>query len=321
MKYSLFDYARMLADTRRIEAYYSALRAAVTKDSVVLDVGSGLGLFALEAARLGAREVIAVDPNPAVLMVKELAERNALSVSVHQCRVEELILERKATIVVFDLRGALPLFGQSLSVLQDVVSRLAEPGAIFLPQREHINFTLASCADLYDEKVTPWGSTQFLLDLTAVRNQCAQGFHREQFREEYRASETVTWAELNYAVLQSPHVRGEVECPVNESARVDGFFLTTEVFFPGGVTYSCLLPAEVCVSGSAFFPFQEPLAAEGGDVVKVAVTAQQVGESYHWSWQTSQWRAGECVQRFEQSTLAQLGPSVKVLAIQAAKGS
>jgi predicted RNA methylase len=51
-------------DRARNAAYYRALKAVVTNESVVLDVGSGTsGLLAMMAARLGARRVFTVETN------------------------------------------------------------------------------------------------------------------------------------------------------------------------------------------------------------------------------------------------------------------
>ncbi|MDH3444335.1 MAG: 50S ribosomal protein L11 methyltransferase, partial [Deltaproteobacteria bacterium] len=55
--YSIFDYGSMIADHVRMDAYARALRRAVTADSVVLDIGTGTGIFALLACQFGARRV------------------------------------------------------------------------------------------------------------------------------------------------------------------------------------------------------------------------------------------------------------------------
>ena len=53
-----------LADVRRTQAFLDALTRVVTPQSVVLDAGSGTGVLAVGAARLGAREVVAVEEDP-----------------------------------------------------------------------------------------------------------------------------------------------------------------------------------------------------------------------------------------------------------------
>ena len=62
--YDLAGYGRMISDAVRRAAYERALARHVTPDTVVIDVGCGAGHFAMVAARLGARHVFAVEPDP-----------------------------------------------------------------------------------------------------------------------------------------------------------------------------------------------------------------------------------------------------------------
>ena len=57
--YCLSDYAAMIADRPRMDAYVAALRQVVTEGCLVLDIGTGAGVAALVACQLGARKVIA----------------------------------------------------------------------------------------------------------------------------------------------------------------------------------------------------------------------------------------------------------------------
>ena len=51
--YTIRGHGNMLADRVRMDAYAAALEAVVRPGSVVLDVGTGTGMFALPACRLG----------------------------------------------------------------------------------------------------------------------------------------------------------------------------------------------------------------------------------------------------------------------------
>lgn len=57
MVYNLNDYGRMIADHVRMDAYAQALKAVVTPESVVLDIGAATGIHALLACKFGARRV------------------------------------------------------------------------------------------------------------------------------------------------------------------------------------------------------------------------------------------------------------------------
>ena len=47
--YNILDYAEMMADQERVKAYAEALQRVLDDDSIVLDIGTGAGIFALLA--------------------------------------------------------------------------------------------------------------------------------------------------------------------------------------------------------------------------------------------------------------------------------
>ena len=49
------EHGMMIADRLRMDAYLEAIRRAVRPGSVVVDIGSGVGIFALAACRAGER--------------------------------------------------------------------------------------------------------------------------------------------------------------------------------------------------------------------------------------------------------------------------
>ena len=74
--YGLRDYAGMILDEGRTQAYVESLKRRVTTGSVVLDIGAGTGIFALIAARLGARKVYAIEPNEVMHFGRRVAAQN-----------------------------------------------------------------------------------------------------------------------------------------------------------------------------------------------------------------------------------------------------
>ena len=62
-------YLGILADSERIEAFDLAIGEAVRPHDVVVDLGCGVGTFAVFAARAGARRVFGVESSPFNLAV------------------------------------------------------------------------------------------------------------------------------------------------------------------------------------------------------------------------------------------------------------
>ncbi len=114
MSYSIADYGSMIADRVRMRAYEAALRRHVTPETVVLDLGCGTGIFSLLACRFGAARVYAIDPNPAVAVGRQLARDNGFGdrIKFFQARAEDVTLPELADLLVCDLRGILPFYGE-----------------------------------------------------------------------------------------------------------------------------------------------------------------------------------------------------------------
>src|SRR5438105_15150054 len=109
--YSVRGYAAMLHDARRVEAYQRALQLTVTPDSVVVDIGTGLGIFAFLACQAGARRVYAIEPSEVIAVARELAVTNG-----YRERIEfiedistHVTLPEKADVIVTDMSGVSPL--------------------------------------------------------------------------------------------------------------------------------------------------------------------------------------------------------------------
>src|ERR1700722_2202928 len=127
--YSLRGYGEMIADQVRVEAYAQALRKTVKPGNVVLDIGTGPGIFAVLACKLGARRVYAVEPDEIIQVGREVAAANGCADRI--VFIEEMStainLPEKADVIVSDLRGVLPLFQVHIPSIIDARARFLAP--------------------------------------------------------------------------------------------------------------------------------------------------------------------------------------------------
>lgn len=138
--YNIVAYGSMIADRSRTVAYAAALRAAVTANSTVLDIGAGPGIFTLVACQAGARKVYAVEPDGSIEVAREAVAANGFADRVEfiQALSTEITLPEKVDVIVADLHGALPLFGSCVASLQDARNRFLSSGRYnHPPPRNH----------------------------------------------------------------------------------------------------------------------------------------------------------------------------------------
>src|SRR5678809_342287 len=153
--YSLHFYGQMLADAPRMDAYAAALRHVIRPDSVVMDLGCGPGVVALLACKLGARRVYAVEPNNVVGLAREAAAANGFSdrIEFFDKLSTEVALPEPATIIVSDLRGALPFFQQHIPSIIDARKRLLAPRGVLIPRRDILWAALVEAPEQYTELI------------------------------------------------------------------------------------------------------------------------------------------------------------------------
>src|SRR3990172_6538361 len=139
--YGIRDYGFMIADTVRMSAYTEALRAAVKLGDIVVDIGTGTGIFALLACQYGAARVYAIEPNENIQVAKKLAKDNGFldRIEFLQDISTKVSFIEKADVIISDLRGLLPLFEKNIPALLDARKRILKPGGILIPKRDTLN--------------------------------------------------------------------------------------------------------------------------------------------------------------------------------------
>ena len=126
----------LLRDAPRNRPFHRALAAHVTPGSAVLDIGSGTGLWAITAALLGARKVVAIEMMPMLVgLIRALARDHGVSdrVEVIQGDSRQVQLAREFDIVVSETIGHVIFDEQIVSIMADARARFLKPGGVLIP--------------------------------------------------------------------------------------------------------------------------------------------------------------------------------------------
>lgn len=134
--YTVADFGRMIADRIRMNAIEESLRRSVRPSSVVLDIGTGTGICAFLACRMGARKVYAIEPNDAIQVAREIAAANGFKDRIEFTHETSkcVTLPEPADVIISDMRGVLPLHGNHLPSIIVAGKRLRAPGGVLIPQ-------------------------------------------------------------------------------------------------------------------------------------------------------------------------------------------
>ncbi|MEM8642947.1 MAG: 50S ribosomal protein L11 methyltransferase [Cyanobacteria bacterium P01_G01_bin.54] len=304
--YSLAGHGKMLGDRPRMAAYAQALEAAIAPGMTVLDIGTGTGIHALLAARLGAAHVWAIEPDPIIHLAQRLAQENGYGdrISFIQNRSTHVDVPEPVNLIVSDLRGVLPLFQQHLPSLIDARTRLLKPDGILIPERDRLWVTLVHAPDLYAQHSQPWSDAPLGFDFRTVHPYAINRWYKCALPPESCVVPAQVWAVLDYARIESPDVQQTVTWALSESQTLHGLGMWFDATLYGDVCLSNAPEQPQLLYGQGFFPFEQPLTVQAGDRLTLRLQAKLVQNAYIWQWNSALEREGKTVVRYRQSTFA-----------------
>jgi Tfp pilus assembly protein PilF len=146
----------MMNDQVRNDAYDRALRAVVTPDSVVLDIGTGSGLLAMQSARAGAKQVFTCEMEGVIAAIaQQIIDRNGYGDRIQIWNRDSTTLSvpadlpQRADILVTETFGSwLPSEG-ALNTISHARQHLLQPNAIIIPRRGVMYLALLECPEMY----------------------------------------------------------------------------------------------------------------------------------------------------------------------------
>ena len=311
--YSIIDYGAMIADRTRMSAFMTAMQQAIRPESVVIDIGTGTGIFALLACRLGARRVYAIEPADAIQVAREIASANGFADRIQflQARSTDVTLPERGDVIVSDLGGLLPWFQQHIPSIVDARERLLAPAGVLIPRRDEVWAAVVDSPDVYAKQTAAWDDSAFGLDMGPARRLAVNTHKRSGVMPDQLLTATRRWATLDYAVIEDPNVRAVVSWTVTRSGTGHGIAAGLDRTLADGVRLSNAPDASDAVGSESiyrplFFPWSSPVPLAVGDLVSVELRANLVGEDYIWCWNTSVLQQGQAEiekANFKQSTL------------------
>ena len=146
----------MMNEKNRNQAYYDALKAVIKPDSSVFEIGTGSGLLAMMAAKLGAKQVttcesIALIAETAQQIIKDNQFEKTIKVIAKKSTDINIgaELEAKADILVSEIFSSELLGEHVLPSLEDAKKRLLKPQGKVIPAAGSIMIGLFTGDDIH----------------------------------------------------------------------------------------------------------------------------------------------------------------------------
>ena len=309
--YSLDAYGSMIADRVRVGSYAQALRKTVREGSVVVEIGTGPGIFAVLACQLGASCVYAIEPSEIIQVAREVATANGCADKIvfYEGLSDEVTLPTRADVILSDLRGVSPFFGRHIPSIVDARRRFLSPEGVLIPRKDTLWAAIVEAPKDYGKLVGAWDCNVLGQDLGPARKLIVNDTQKIRVDPDQLMTIPQLWATLEYDSIENPDVQSNLSWRVERTGTGHGILVWFDAELVDGIGFSNAPSAPETVYGSLFLPWTSPVSLLPGQTVSVDLEAKLLSSDYLWRWTTRiepLERLSTSVIQFDQSQLAGL---------------
>ncbi len=304
----------MALDATRNAVYDRALATHSTPDSIVLDLGAGVGIFGMLALKHGARRVYCVEPQDLGVMAHEIAAANGWAdrLTVLQGRIEEIELPEKVDIIVSAMTGNLLFNEDLLPTVFHARDEYLKPRGVLVPSVAAIDAVPVAAPELLRRHLDSWAEPHLGIDVSAARRYAANSivFRDPKLRDATALGDTQELFALDLQAASYEKFDATVNLNVTESGRCDGIATWLRMklgddWLPTGPFDPQVHWAPACV------PMDPPVDVQVGDSIEFRLMRPPHGD---WAWRA---RFGDQVRQGSTMFARPRGQAVRQTAEQA----
>ena len=282
--FSVQAHQSLVFDGLRNGFYSAAIKGAVKKDSIVLDLGSGLGIHGFMAALEGARTTYLVDPSPVTQIATMIAKANDLSAKVVclEKKIQEVDLPEKADIIISVFTGNFLLAEDLLPSLFYARDKYLRPGGRLIPDRAIMEAVPVSASEYYEKNVGAWSRPLHQIDFTAVREFAANDLYFDQPKamQSVFLAEPATILELDVMTADDAACRSRIEVKISKSGLCHGWLGWFQIRL--GDQWLSTSPLKTQTHWSqVFLPLAQPVQVTAGEKISFELNRPEFGG---WTW-------------------------------------
>jgi hypothetical protein len=275
----------MTLDSLRNQAYFEALKQVITPDSIVLDLGSGLGIHGLLAAQLGAKRVYLVEPEDIIVVAQDIVKANGYGdrISCLQGKIEEVNIPEPVDVIISVFTGNFLLEEDLLPSLFYARDKYLKSGGTLIPQAAVMEAVPVFAPELYQQEIACWSQPHLGINHSSARTYASQSvyYYKKDLSQAKYLAEPARLLAMDFYRSQSTDCQIVVQSKITDSGLCHGWagWFTMQL----GDTWLSTAPHEPPLHWSAaFLPLDPPIEVKAGEEVTFKLQRPPFGD---WSWQ------------------------------------
>ncbi len=273
----------LIADRVRIAAFHEALSRVVVKGkSTVADIGTGTGLLAFLAAKLGARKIWAYETAEIGAVAEQLKALNRMrAVELIPGRSTEIIEPEPADIVITETLGNFALEEFLVETMNDARARHLKPGGVLIPGLVE-QFACPVTGSRVRDELCVWDSVGYGLDFGPAREMSLNNVYIRTLRpDELLAGGEAAqrWDRVDFHEKNRVARRGTVRWTTAEPVRVHGLAVWWTAELVPGVSLTTSPLGAPTHWEQLFFPSLEPIDLAPGETLVAEIRARSTEEA------------------------------------------
>lgn len=273
----------LIADRVRNEAFAAALRAVIKKGvTTVADIGTGTGLLALMAVKLGAREVFLYEAaEVAGVAAKVLKANGARNCHLIPCHSTEMVDPPRVDVVVSETLGNYALEEHIIETLADAKKRFLKPGGVLIPRRVE-QFVAPVVSGRVQAEFDAWDMTGF--DLSVAKAMSLNNIYVRTFGAK-ELLEAKAWDAIELGVDSRSARKGEATWKLKAATTLYGFATWWSAELAPGIALSTAPEAPRTHWEQLYLPLLQPIVAKAGETIAVNLRSRTSAEAgTHVAW-------------------------------------
>ena len=299
----------MLSDKMRLATYRQALKKTIIPGkSIVADIGTGTGILAMMAAKLGAKKVYAVEAASIANIAETLIGNNSLSQRIEIIRgySTNISLPEKADIVVSETLGFTGFEEKIIEIFADAKDRLARKGAVLIPNAVSLSLVPVSDNAIRKTHISFWKHSIDDFDFNYL-SQLARNniYSRVHFSERDYLSQPANVWKIVLGDKRHSKRFGSIKFEMEKDGNLEGFggWFTANLF--RDLTLTSNLGQQWVNENhwqQFFIPASQPLTLNKGQKVKIDLSMETVKGVVSFSWEVTQLDGEKTIKSFSGST-------------------